>query len=107
MKNNDIIYILMETLIFYKFIIMYDNVKISSGDGMEIIRKIEDTIKLLRNNTREDCIQIDKIKEAEKEIDKITKMIAEAEKKTKEYKEMLKKREEIELKIQEYENSIK
>lgn len=111
MKNNDTIYMLMETLIFYKYIMlygmMYGNLRMSFGDSMEIVKKIDNTIKILKNNTCEDCIKKDKLDETEKEINKITKMMEEAEKKTKEYKEALKKREEIELKIKEYENKIK
>lgn len=111
MKNNETIYILMETLMLYKYIVMYEimygNVKMSFIDGMEIVKKIDNTIKILKNNTCEDCIKKDKLDETEKEINKITKMMEEAEKKTKEYKEALKKREEIELKIKEYENKIK
>lgn len=107
MKNNETIYILMETLMLYKYIVMYEimygNVKMSFGDGMEIVKKIDNTIKILKNNTSEDCIKKDKLDETEKEINKITKMMEEAEKKTKKYKEMLKKREEIELNIKEYE----
>lgn len=90
MKNNDTIYILMETLIFYKYIIMYGimygNVRMSFGDSMEIIKKIDNTIKILKNNTSEDCIQKDKLDETEKEINKITKMMEEAEKKQKNIK---------------------
>lgn len=97
MKNNDTIYILMETLIFYKYImlygIMYKNIKMSFEDSMEIVKKIDSTIKILKNNTSEDCIKKDKLDETEKEIDKITKMMDEAEKKQKkEYKENIKKR---------------
>lgn len=88
MKNNDTIYILMETLIFYKYIMlygmMYRNIKMSFEDSMEIVKKIDSTIKILKNNTSEDCIKKDKLDETEKEIDKITKMMDEAEKKTKE-----------------------
>lgn len=103
MKNNETIYILMEVLIFYKYIIIYNDEKIGFGDSMEIVKKIDNTIKILKNNTSEDCIQKDKLYKTEKEINKITKMMEEAVKKTKEYKEMLKKREEIELNIKEYE----
>lgn len=97
MKNNDTIYILMETLIFYKYIMlygmMYKNIKMSFEDSMEIVKKIDSTIKILKNNTSEDCIKKDKLDETEKEIDKITKMMDEAEKKQKkEYKENIKKR---------------